>query len=134
MNLMALFPHLPWLKNQLVRLGKAAEAHRNPEPYAAIFVEELPESINVNLVGQLLSCEDWYAKLITLEPRLDREDLLPWFTQVRNSIIRLLQGPDAGAAVPDIPGQTAPAPAATAVQPPKEITRPTKTPSLDGSD
>ena len=143
MNIMALFPHLPWLREQLVRLGRAAVLQRDPAVYAAVFVEELPEALDVNLVGQLLSQEDWYQKLIQLEPRLDREDLLPWFTRVRGGILRLLQGPadvadTTGSVLPPAPPAPAAAPAVEKMQAKADqserVARPTKSPSLDGSE
>lgn len=141
MSMMALLPHLPWLKEQLARFGKAAVAQRDPSLYAALFLEELPESIDVNVVGQLLSAPDWYAKLIQLEPRLNRDDLLPWFSHLRDGILRELRddtppSQPAGSApvVPPAVSSTAVLPVLPVLPAQKEFTRPTQAPSLMGDD
>lgn len=91
MNLFALAPHLPWLKDQLNRMGNAAVRGKDPELYAALFLEELPEGIDINVVGQLLAAQDWFGKLCAVDGRLNREDFLPWFTSLRDHILRSLQ-------------------------------------------
>lgn len=130
MNYLALLPHLPWLKAMLVKLGKAAQSGKNHQVYAALFVEELPDTLDVNQVGQLLSASDWYQKLCQVEPRLDHADFLPWFTALRDEVLRLLR--------PAGEGQPQPVPAPSASPKPKpqavEVERPTRVPSLDGSD
>lgn len=155
MNMMQLLPHLPWLKDQLARMGQAAVKARSPEVYAAMFLEELPDAVDINIVAQLLAAADWYQRLCQLEPRLNREDLLPWFTALRADILQSIQqetgavmgshsmptashdsraatrvevqGPDAGAAPPP-PAVSVPAPRQS------EPSRPTKIPSLTGED
>jgi len=155
MNLIKLLPHLPWLKEQLFRMGQAAVKGRDPELYAALFLEELPDGIGPDVVGQLLAREDWYAQLCQVEPRMNRPDIVPWFTAARNAILQSLEQ-ELGAAVgahapataspdprartvvevrgPEAAGNSAPVqPAASAPKPAvKEPGRPTQLPSLTG--
>lgn len=104
-SMLSLLPHVPWLKEQLARMGHAAVKGRDPEVYAALFLEELPEGVEPQTVAGLLSRGDWYGQLMGFEPRLNREDLVPWFTAVRTYILRQL-GVSA-----DAPGGTSPQPA-----------------------
>jgi hypothetical protein len=134
MNMLALLPHLPWLKDQLGRMGQAAAKGRDPEVYAAMFLEELPDGIDIVLVGQLLSRSDWYAQLVQIEPRLNREDLAPWFEVLRAHLVASIQAELQGvgqASAPQPVASTAPAPTRATVT---EIQRPTKLPSLTGED
>jgi hypothetical protein len=143
LGLLALAPHLPWLREQLARMGVAAIKKRDPELYAQLFLEELPESIPARTVLELLTAADWYGKLCQIEPRLNREDLVPWFTSARDILIKIVsQAPElaggqsttpSGSAPPITP---APAPAGgnlkTVVRGAGEVQRPTKLPSLTG--
>lgn len=137
MNLVSLLPHVPWLRDQLARMGTAAVRGKDPDVYAALFLEELPDGVSPGLVVQLLSRGDWYQQLCQLEPRLNREDLVPWFERMRQYLLGYLQnssGPvEGGPVVASTPSIPAPVPAPTK-SPPTEIQRPTKLPSLMGDD
>lgn len=128
MNLMTLLPHLPWLKEQLSRCLKAATVGRDPELYAALFVEELPDGIEPATVVELLSRPDWYTQLVRMDERLNNADLVPWFTRmmqgVLNSMAREAQPQTAENA-------TAPAPSPKSTG---EVQRPTRLPSLTGEN
>jgi len=134
MNLMALLPHLSWLKDQLTRCLKAAQSQRDPELYAALFVEELPEGISPDLVIELLSRRDWYEQLIRIDERLNQADLVPWFTHMMQGVLNSMAR-ESASAVTDHTAQTAVTAAASAPAPaPKsdDIRRPTELPSLTG--
>ena len=91
MNLFALMPHLPWLKEQLARMVTAATKGKDPEVYAALFLEELPDGIDAGTVGLLLASTDWYQKLMQLEPRLNDARIFPWFDRLRGLMLHSLQ-------------------------------------------
>jgi hypothetical protein len=140
LGLLALAPHLPWLREQLARMGNAAVKGRDPEVYAALFLEELPDAIPARTVLDLLTAADWYQKLCQVEPRLNREDLVPWFTKARDRMVAIVsRAPELAGGPSTLSGSAAPAavtPAPTPVAKPKpntgEIQRPTKLPSLTG--
>lgn len=135
LELMPLLPHLGWLKAQIQRWGTAATRNKDPQVYAALFIEELPEDVDVAVVGNLLSAPDWYQKLISIDSRLNREDLLPWFTNLRRQILQLIQVSPAGGNVPSgstLP-QGVPVPVAAPVKVKStDVIHPTKPPSLTG--
>lgn len=140
MNLFSLMQHLPWIKEQLARLGPAAARGKDPELYAALFLEELPEGITPETLGALLSREDWFHQLAQLDPRINSSALYPWFEALRGFILQSLHQevaqPLAGVATP-VAGPGAVAPISTVGAAPTrqrtgEVERPTKIPSLTG--
>lgn len=90
MNLMALAPHYQWLVQMLARLFEAAWRDKDPELYAALFLEELPDGIDTNVVGQLLAAQDWAQRLISIDPRWNNPQVLPWLQTVRGLILQSL--------------------------------------------
>lgn len=87
MAMMSLIPHLAWLRDQLSRMLVAATNQRDPEVYAAIFLEELPNGVSSQTLGQLLGADDWFEHLVQLDPRLGQVDCGQWFAQVRQLIL-----------------------------------------------
>lgn len=91
MSFLKLLPHLPWLREQLARLGAAAVRAKDPELYAAMFLEEMPDAVDIQMVGQLLASEDWFQKLCQLDQRLNRPDIADWFTVLRGHLLNSIQ-------------------------------------------
>jgi len=135
MNLMSLLPHLPWLKEQLARCLMAATKGKDPELYAALFVEELPEGIPPSVVVELLSRPDWFSQLVRIDERLNRAELVPWFTQMMQGVLNSMSR-EAAPVVTDQTAQTARNAAApsSATASKHEMRRPTQIPSLTGEN
>lgn len=152
-----LLRHQGWLVGKLQQLGWAAQRQKDAELYAALFLEELPEGVEARMVAQLLARADWYQLLCQLEPRLQRDDFLPWFDQLRAHLLRSIEeetgvaqgiqhaagqtssgvqkvevrgpAPSGGNSAPDSSSGTTPAPVPS---PKAEISRPTQIPDLYG--
>lgn len=142
MNLLQLMPllkHRPWLVEQLARLGPAAARQKDPELYAALFLEELPEDVPADVLGGLLSREDWFVLLAEVDPRINSAELYPWFEVLRGYLLQSLRA-ESGAPGGGIAPQPTPAVAAPVSNPVPstrtpshgEIDRPTRLPSLTG--
>lgn len=126
MNLFALMRYVPWLREQLARMLGAAHKRRDPEVYAALLLEELPDGLDPQVVGQLLSREDWFQQVCQMEPRWNDAQVYPWIEYARNLIVQSVTSePPTLATVPT------PAPARVA-KVSGEVDRPTKMPSLTG--
>ena len=138
MNLLALLPHLPWLKDMLGLLLSAATKNKDPEVYAALFLEEVPEEIGAEQIAGLLAPANWFQQLCQLEPRWNTSELYPWIERVRTLILQqVVPGPDALSGGPGNEArgrepQSAQAPAPKPQRNTGEIDRPTRLPSLTG--
>lgn len=113
-----LLPHLPWLKAQLSKLANAAARNRDPELYAAMFLEELPSNLSAQRVLELLSRADWLDQLARFEPAIV-DATVPWWQRLQTLILAMIRE-----------AQAPPAAAPKAV--PAPITRPQGLPSLTG--
>jgi hypothetical protein len=111
-----LLPHLPWLREQLSRCANAAARQRDPQLYAAMFLEELPEGLTVERVAQLLNAPDWFAQLSRFDARIGAQG--PWWAALRREVLVYIQEV--------LTPKTHPA------QSSGEIQRPTAPPSLMG--
>ncbi len=110
-----LLPHLPWLKAQLAKLANAAARNRDPELYAAMFLEELPAGLTPQRVLELLSRSDWLSQLARFEPAIV-DATVPWWTRLQTIILAMIRESQAP------PPKTGPMP----------IARPQGVPSLTG--
>jgi len=143
MSLFSLMPHLPWLREMLGLLLTAASRGKDPEVYAALFLEELPEDIDAPTILALLGPESWFQQLCSLESRWNDARLYPWIERVRHLILSQV-APEAGQEpardvahgpppVPQTHPSSVPAPAPRAKpQNAGEVDRPMKLPSLTG--
>lgn len=123
---LGLLAHLPWLKAQVTKWVPAAAKARNPELYASLFLEELPDGLDPEAVGELLSRSDWFQQLARLDARIGQ--FQPWFTELHGylmaSISALARDRDAAAKPKPAPsGRDAPA---------QQVDRPMKLPSITG--
>lgn len=80
---------LSWMRDMISQLLKAATRNANPELYAELFVDELPESISDQQVLSLLSADDWWQKLSLFDSRIVPYE--HWFAQLRESLLMILQ-------------------------------------------
>ncbi len=87
--MMDLIQHVPWLREQLGRCASAAMRERDPQLYAALFLEELPEGLKPERVLQLLSQSDWYQTLSQFDARIAHQG--PWWTVMRDQLIAYIQ-------------------------------------------
>lgn len=117
-----LLPHLPWLKAQLSKLAQAAARNRDPELYAAMFLEELPAGLPPQRVFELLSRADWLEQLARFEPSI-ATNTTPWWQRLQVLILTMIQEAQAPPPKPT-PPRGVPAPPA--------VVRPQGLPSLTG--
>lgn len=151
MNLLSLMQHIPWLREQLARMLQAAHRNRDPEVYAAMLMEELPDGLDPHIVGQLLSRSDWFVQVCQMVPQWNDARVYPWIEHARNLILQSLAGrpgftgspAPVASAMPESGGVDAQAgltvgPAPKPLQVVKsqrangEVDRPTRLPSLMG--
>jgi hypothetical protein len=111
LDLLDLAPHVAWLREQLVKMSTAAARNRDPELYAAMFLEELPEGLTAQRVLELLSRSDWLQLLAHFNPPIAHQQ--GWWIKTRIAIIGYIEE-------------------ASAPKQPKEIERPQALPSLTG--
>lgn len=118
-GMLDLLPYLPWLKGQLSKLANAASRNRDPELYAAMFLEELPSGLTPKRVLELLSRPDWLDQLARFEPAIV-DATVPWWQRLQQLILVMIRE------------SQAPAPAPAPKGAPVAVTRPQGLPSLTG--
>lgn len=84
-----LLPHLPWLREQLGRCASAAQKNRDPQLYAAMFLEELPEKLSLERVVQLVQDPQWLGKLAHFDARIAQQ--VPWWEAMRSELLTYIQ-------------------------------------------
>lgn len=89
-GMLDLLPHLPWLKAQLAKLANAAARNRDPELYAAMFLEELPAGLTPQRVLEMLSRPDWLNQLARFEPAIV-DATVPWWTRLQSLIVGMIR-------------------------------------------
>lgn len=117
-GMLDLLPHLPWLKAQLAKLATAAARNRDPELYAAMFLEELPAGLTPQRVLDLLSRPDWLNQLARFEPAIV-DATVPWWQRLQTLIVGMIRE-----------SQQPPVPAPKPT--PAQVVRPHGVPSLTG--
>jgi hypothetical protein len=85
LDLLDLAPHVPWLREQLTKMSSAAQRNRDPELYAAMFLEELPQGLTAQRVLELLSRSDWLPLLARFNAQIAQQG--PWWTRTRDCIV-----------------------------------------------
>lgn len=84
---------LPWLRDMLSKLLRAANRNSNASLYAELFLEELPDAITDAQIMELLGAEDWWSKLTFFESRVTPYQ--GWFVDFRAHLLLLLnEAPD----------------------------------------
>jgi hypothetical protein len=89
-GMLDLLPHLTWLKGQMSKLAGAAARQRDPELYAAMFLEELPNGLTPQRVLELLSRSDWLQQLARFEPSIN-DTSAPWWGQLREALLGMIR-------------------------------------------
>ncbi len=84
-----LLPHVPWLQEQLARCASAAAKDRDPQLYAAVFLEELPEGLKPERILELLSAPDWFQKLCGFDARIANQGA--WWDAMRRQLLEYLR-------------------------------------------
>lgn len=88
-SMLDLLPHLPWLREQLGRCASAAQKNRDPQLYAAMFLEELPEKLSLERVVQLVQDPQWLGKLAHFDARIAQQ--VPWWEAMRSELLTYIQ-------------------------------------------
>lgn len=79
---------IQFFRDHLMMLVQRAAQNRNPELYAQLLLEELPDTISDELVKQLLTREDWFEQLMLFEERI--APYRGWFDYLRQTVLTLL--------------------------------------------
>lgn len=74
-----------WFRELIAKWFKAAQRNGNPELYAELFIDELPDSITDDQIISMLGADDWWMKLVAFESKL--APYQGWFTQLRAHIL-----------------------------------------------
>lgn len=122
---------VPWLKEQLNTLVQKAQRGSDPDLYAEVVLDSLPENIHGDVLLDFLKRPDWFNLMAQFDPRV--RDHSRWFGELRASIIstgerikaELTEAPASAPAAP------APIPAAKSA-PISGADKPTGPPSLGG--
>ena len=102
MNLLQAAKLIPWLKGQVEKFLPVAQRNRDPELYANVLLEELPEDQDPATLMQFIERPDWFDWLKSLDPRV--ANFPQWFAQLRAHLIRYLKeelAAPSGAAIPE---------------------------------
>lgn len=106
MNLLQAARLIPWLKSQVEKFLPAAAKRRDPELYAALLLEELPEDQEPQTLMQFIERPDWFEWLKSLDARVTH--FPQWFAQLRAHLIDYMkedESPPAAPGQPVAPGQ-----------------------------
>lgn len=87
-EMLKLLPLLSWLKGETERLLIAAARGSDPELRAAAMFDDMPDSADIEAVGQVLSRADWFQLFSSLDSRVAQYE--PWFAQVRVTLLELI--------------------------------------------
>jgi hypothetical protein len=112
MNLLQAARLIPWLKGKIEAFLPAAVKRRDPELYAALLLEELPDGQDPETLAQFVERPDWFEGLKSLDPRVTAH--VEWFTQMRVHLLNYIRESAEGAAEefrgPEQPPETATVP------------------------
>lgn len=123
-GMFAMMKMIPWLRGQLATLVKAAAKNSDPELYADLVLDQLPEDIHGDRLLEFLMRADWFQMMAQFDSNVGQYH--EWFTELREEIFKAAAVIKAQVAEEDKPAQGAP------VQrvPTDEIDRPVGPPSL----
>jgi hypothetical protein len=98
MNLLQAARLIPWLKGHIEKFLTPARRQSNPEIYAALLLEELPEDQDPALLLQFVERPDWFEGLKSLDSRVAQ--FPGWFQELRTHLIAYIreEEPPAGEA------------------------------------
>jgi hypothetical protein len=80
---------LQWIKNQTVMLCHQAARQKDPELYAELFLDNLPDGLTEEMVMERMQKPDAIDELATINPMVLQ--YREWFEQFRDEVIELLQ-------------------------------------------
>lgn len=124
-NIVQMVKLAPWLKKQIEDLLQRAARDSSPSLYAEVVLDSIPENINGDVLLEFLKRGDWLQTLQQFDSRV--ANYAPWFTTLRNEIIKT--GEEIKA---ELAAQVKPAPSSSPSAPtPSEIDRPQGPPSLN---
>lgn len=130
-SMLDLIPHVAWLQARLGELVAAAARGRDPQLYAAMFLEKLTETtLPAARVLELLSRSDWLTQLARFDARI-AEQPVTWWNDLHRDLVGMIQE----AIVPPSTTPAAvnrPQPARRVVKESPEMDRPQGLPSLTG--
>jgi hypothetical protein len=107
MNLLKAAQLVPWLKGEMQKFIPAAQKRRDPELYAALLLDELPDSEEPETLTQFIERPDWFDWLQKIEPNVTNYP--QWFAQLRAHLLEYLkEGEDPRAGTQEFRGPQAP--------------------------
>ena len=80
---------LQWLRAQLQALVYQARRGRDPELYAAVLIDNLPEYVTEEELHERVKAPDAVDQLALLNP--DVTTLRPWFDEFREACLAILE-------------------------------------------
>lgn len=91
---------IPWLKAQIEKFLPAARRRgSDPELYAALMLDELPEDQDADALTQFVERPDWFEWLKSIDPRVAESP--QWFAQMRAHLLEYLKEGDEPAQPPE---------------------------------
>jgi len=78
-----------WLKGTLEALLVLAARNRDPQLYAEVTLDQLPDYVPVEQLQQFLSGPDWWALVHQFDARIG--NYRQWFTDFRDAVLTLLR-------------------------------------------
>lgn len=85
-------------KGKLSMLIERAKKMRDPQTYAEVFLDELPDGIDTGLIVNLLNSDDWFMRLKGFDSRVEPYE--EWFTQFRDIVLYQLSGEEDDEPIP----------------------------------
>jgi hypothetical protein len=101
----AMLEKINWLRAQTATLVFQAQRGRDPELYAAVMLDNLPDYISDEEIQQRMAAPDAVAQLAAIDPRVAQ--LAPWFEEFRQAVLAMLaEEPEPAAKAPPLPDGT----------------------------
>ena len=76
---------LGWLKEQCAGLAHQASLNKDPELYADVVLDNLPE-VDPTMLRNMLGADDWWATLCQFSPNV--QPYPQWFAECRAALLK----------------------------------------------
>jgi hypothetical protein len=94
---------LGWLKEQCAGLAHQASLNKDPNLYADVVLDNLPE-VDPTMLRNMLGAPDWWATLCQFSPNV--QPYPQWFAECREALVKGLDEMISAAAPPKMPHDT----------------------------
>ena len=81
---------MPWMRNQLDMLIHQAKRDKDPELYAELLVDNIPDGVPLTKLREWLGRDDWWQILQQFHAGV--EPYQGWFTMLRDTTLELIDG------------------------------------------